>query len=112
MEICQQVLCSTEDLKTLEKEAPRAVIYMSDEGEIASAYIVADEIKVKIPQPTVCNVIAGLLSVYYVWHVEYPISYSNILEYIEHEILTTSLKSRSTVVMKFIRDCDNLKTQI
>ncbi|XP_025997041.1 uncharacterized protein LOC105204165 isoform X2 [Solenopsis invicta] len=105
----EMVLCSTEDLTTSEKEAPRAVIYMTNE-EIASAYIVADEIKVKIPQPTVHKVIAGLLSGYYVWHMECPKSYANILEYMEHEILSTSLKSRSTVLMKFVRDCDNLKT--
>jgi len=101
-------MCSTENLKTQEREAPRVVIYISDEGEIASAYIVADEtIKIKIPQPTVSKVIAGLLSGYYVWYVEYPLSYSNVLEYIDHEVLSTSLKSRSTVVKKFIRERDN-----
>lgn len=60
-------MCSTENLKTKKQEAPRVVMYTSIEGEMAAAYIVADEtIKVKIPQSTVSKVIVGLLSAYYV----------------------------------------------
>jgi len=101
-------MCSTENLKTKKKEAPRVVIYTSTEGKIAAAYIVADEIvRVKIPQPTVSRVIVGLLSAYYVWYMEYPTCYANVLKYLDYEILTTPLKGCSTVVAKFIRDRDN-----
>jgi len=98
-------MCSTENLKTKEKEASRAVIYASIEGEIAVAYIVADE-TIKIPQPTVSKVVVGLLSAYYVWYIEFPACYANVLQYVDHEILSTSLKG-STVVAKFIRELDN-----
>ncbi|KYN21890.1 hypothetical protein ALC57_05732 [Trachymyrmex cornetzi] len=61
---------STDILTTKEGKAPRVVMYTSIEGEIATAYIVADEtIKVKVPQPTVLRVIVYLLSAYYVWHI-------------------------------------------
>lgn len=61
-------MSSTDILNTKEREAPRSDT--SIEGEIATAYIVADEtIKVKIPQPTVSRVIVCLLSTYYVWHI-------------------------------------------
>lgn len=89
------------------------VIYTSVEGEIAAAYIVADEaIKIRIPQPTVSKVIIGLLCAYYVWHLEYPTYYANVLEYIDHEILNTSFKSRSTAVAIFIRKRDNVLKEL
>lgn len=95
-------------MKTNKGEAPRAVIYTSVEDDIAAAYIVADEaVRVIIPQPTVCKVTIGLLCAYYVWHLEYPSYYANILEYIDNEILTTSFKQQSIVVAKFIREHDN-----
>jgi len=100
-------MCSTENLKTKKKEAPRVVMYTSTEGEIAAGYIVADEtVRVKIPHPTVSRVIVGLLSTYYVWHMEYPTCYANVFKYLDYEILTTPLKG-STVVAKFIRERDN-----
>lgn len=81
-------MSSTEHLTTKKNEAPRVVIYTSIEGEIAAAYIVADEtIRVTIPQPTVSKVIIGLLCAYYVWHLEYPTCYTNVLEYIDNELL-------------------------
>jgi len=100
-------MCSTENLKTKKKEAPRVVMYISTEGEIAAAYDVADEmVRVKIPQPTISRIIVGLLSVYYVWYMEYPTCYANVLKYLDYEILTTLLKG-STVVAIFIRERDN-----
>lgn len=84
-------------------------MYVSTEGEIAEAYIVAEEvIRIKIQQPTISKVIVGLLSAYYVWHIEYPTCYINILKYIDYDILNSSLKGCSTVVAKFIRERDNI----
>lgn len=84
------------------------MIYTSIEGDIATAYIVADEIiKILIPQPTASKIIIGLICTYYVWHSEYPPYYTNILHYFEHEILNIHLKSRSTTVAKFIRKCND-----
>lgn len=86
------------------------VIYTAIEGEIAAAYIVADEkIRIIIPQPTVAKVIICLLSAYYVWHLEYPAYYTNVLEYID---LNSSLKSQSTTVAIFKRKRDNILEEL
>lgn len=103
-------MSSASCINTKKGETPRAVIYMSIEGEIAAAYIVAEEvIRIKIPDPTVSKVIVSLLSAYYVWHMEYPTCYANILKYVyRSRDFDTSLKNCSTVVSKFIREYNNI----
>jgi len=61
----KNVLSSIDILKTNKGEAPRIVIYTSIEEEIATAFIIADETKVIVPQPTVSRIIVCLLNAYY-----------------------------------------------
>ncbi|KAG5344384.1 NU1M oxidoreductase, partial [Acromyrmex heyeri] len=65
-----QAMSSTQNLMTVEGDSPRLVLFTM-EGGIA-AYIVADEIKMKIFQPSVCKSVACLLASYYVWDTKYP----------------------------------------
>lgn len=106
-------MSSTKELHTKIGDAPRVVIYTNDDDTIATAYIVADEaIKVKIPQPTMAKVIAGLLSSYYIWHRDFPPGYLNILQFIDYSILGSDLKINcSPTTIKFIRKlCHTLDT--
>lgn len=100
-------MASTAHLATEKDDAPRAVIYMTLD-KISCAYIVADkDIQMEIRSPSVEKVIAGLISSYFVWHRVYPLAYSNTLQYIEHEVLGTEVSNKNTILMKYIRDCNN-----
>lgn len=104
-----QVFSSTQLLLTCEGDAPRTVLYITD-NNIDKAFIVADEkIKIDIPEPTVPEIIGALLASYYAWHRGYPPGYSNVLEFLAHKVLNAPLKSNSTVA-KFIRTLHNLLT--
>lgn len=64
-------MSSTQDLITVEGNSPRLVMF-TRERAIATAYVVADEIKMKIDEPSVCKSVACLLASYYVWDTNYP----------------------------------------
>lgn len=103
-------MSSTQDLITVEGNSPRLVMFTM-EGAIATAYVVADEIKVKIDEPSVCKSVACLLASYYVWDTNYPNAYKNTLEYIDREVLGTVIKENATID-KFIRDRNRDKGSI
>lgn len=96
-----QILTSTDILKPEKGLSPRAVVYMSDE-KIASAFISGDETLIKILDPTADKVVIGLLAAYYVWHIGYPRAYSNILQYMDHEILAANIE-KNQPLQKFYR---------
>jgi len=54
------------------------------------------------------KVITCLLAAYYVWHIVFPKSYRNILEYLDYEIIETPIQ-KNQVVLKFIRQRDGEK---
>jgi len=95
-------MSSTQDLMTTEGDSPRLVMFTM-EGAIAAAYVVVDEIKMKIVEPSVSKSIACLLASYYVWDTNYPSAYKNTMEYIDHEVLGTVMKENAAID-KFIRD--------
>lgn len=71
------------------------------------AFVIAGgSVRIKVPYPTVAKAIACLLGAYYAWDTSYPIAYSRIMTYIDHEVLGTKLDSKKGI-NKFIRDLDN-----
>lgn len=74
------------------------------EGVIASGYIVADSsIKIKIEEPTVTKVVACLIAVYYIWHINYPTAYKNTLEYFDFKLFNIKIEKK-TSLEKFDRN--------
>ncbi|XP_074102118.1 uncharacterized protein LOC141529476 [Cotesia typhae] len=105
--IIKQALQSTEDLETVESEAPRCVVYTLDQ-DIASVYIVADNcIPMEIPNPDIYKILAGVLASYYAWHRNFPAGYLNLLQYLDYIILDIPQTNLSLVVSKFIRKFNN-----
>ncbi|XP_057339760.1 uncharacterized protein LOC130677144 [Microplitis mediator] len=97
----QEARSSTDSLMAEEGESPRAVIY-TENNKINSAFIVADNnIIVTIESPKTSKVVACLLAAYYVWDTKFPKPYLNVLQYIDNQVLGTSIKNN--VVYKFIR---------
>nr|XP_012217364.1 PREDICTED: LOW QUALITY PROTEIN: uncharacterized protein LOC105669151 [Linepithema humile] len=82
--------------------------YVYNGESYCTAYVVADEFRMKIVEPSVCKSIACLLASYYIWDTNYPKAYKNAMEYIDHEVLGTVMKENPTID-KFIRDRDRTR---
>ena len=103
-----QILSSLQDINTEIDEAPRLVVFVSEDA-ITTAYIVADEkLRIPIPEPTVERVIGGLLCAYYCWHRTFPAAYAGILEFMAYRVFGLVMKKNSGAA-KLVRKLENIK---
>ncbi|KAK0071641.1 hypothetical protein PV326_001015 [Microctonus aethiopoides] len=78
---------SSKDLIPAQGKSPRSVIFQNSSGEIVGALLMVDQNSMKIENPSMEKIVATLLAAYYVFHIQFPKPYRNILEYFDHKII-------------------------
>jgi len=90
------------NLTSLKDDGPRLAMFFSDEGNIASAFILADQtVRVKIDPYDFLKTFATLIGAYHAWNVGYPRGYKNILEIVDEYVFSMSPAKPNVSYYKF-----------
>lgn len=87
---------SQKQLQSMEGEAPRLVVFLDTDNNIICQYVVGDDAQIFVQTVSAFDALIVLLAAYYVFDLEYPTVYCQMLGFLQHWVLENTYTGSKT----------------